>query len=135
MFKVLDWVVIWWLREEVRLQLRKLRWLTARLERLLAPAPDQATRLLKSTETDSAKSSLHGNNMNFPYQCLVARGGTSFDPTAWTLFGATGSRLVTQSSNGTTSVWPQQDVQLRVSDACWRTACMQRGEFWTFVAA
>ncbi|PVI03733.1 tRNA methyltransferas-like protein [Periconia macrospinosa] len=44
--------------------------------------------------------------MAFPYQCLTAltRPGASSED--WAVFGATGSTLVVQSSNGTKSVWP-----------------------------
>ncbi|KAF2025810.1 guanine-N(7)--methyltransferase subunit TRM82 [Setomelanomma holmii] len=48
--------------------------------------------------------------MIFPYQCLVAR-TDSDDSNKWTVFGASGSKLVAQSSTGATSVWPQQDEQ------------------------
>ncbi|KAF2831496.1 hypothetical protein CC86DRAFT_443164 [Ophiobolus disseminans] len=47
--------------------------------------------------------------MAFPYQCLVARSETSPDSHSWILVGASGSKLVTQSSNGATSVWPQEE--------------------------
>ncbi|KAE8832793.1 hypothetical protein HRS9122_08506 [Pyrenophora teres f. teres] len=47
--------------------------------------------------------------MAVPYQCLVAR--RSGDSGDWTLFGASGSKIFVQSSNGVTSTWPAQDVQ------------------------
>ncbi|KAH4018298.1 tRNA methyltransferase non-catalytic subunit TRM82 [Parastagonospora nodorum] len=50
--------------------------------------------------------------MAFPYQCLVARSESSADGAAWTLFGASGSKIVVQSSNGVASVWSQQAVQV-----------------------
>jgi hypothetical protein len=54
------------------------------------------------------------NIMFFPYQCLVARRDAE-DPGRWTLFGASGSQLVAQTSKGATSVWSQQDEQVIVS--------------------
>jgi tRNA (guanine-N(7)-)-methyltransferase subunit TRM82 len=53
--------------------------------------------------------------MAFPYQCLVARTGSTAAPHEWTLFGASGAKLVVQSSTGASSVWPEQDIQARVS--------------------
>ncbi|EUC48771.1 hypothetical protein COCMIDRAFT_33844 [Bipolaris oryzae ATCC 44560] len=47
--------------------------------------------------------------MAAPYQCLVAR--SSKDVGDWVLFGASGPKLVVQSSNGATSVWPAQEAQ------------------------
>ncbi|KAH7379315.1 guanine-N(7)--methyltransferase subunit TRM82 [Phaeosphaeria sp. MPI-PUGE-AT-0046c] len=49
--------------------------------------------------------------MKFPFQCLVARAGSDENSGTWTLFGASGSKIVLQSSDGTTSVWPQQVAQ------------------------
>ncbi|KAJ4344906.1 tRNA (guanine-N(7)-)-methyltransferase non-catalytic subunit trm82 [Ascochyta clinopodiicola] len=47
--------------------------------------------------------------MTFPYQCLVARESTETGPGGWTLFGASGSTLVAQSSSGGTSTWSKPD--------------------------
>jgi hypothetical protein len=63
-------------------------------------------------------SFLHSNNMDFPFQCLVARSRTADGLGAWTLFGASGPKLVVQSSDGTISVWPQQLGRSMVSAAC-----------------
>ncbi|KAF1948802.1 hypothetical protein CC80DRAFT_421814 [Byssothecium circinans] len=49
--------------------------------------------------------------MSFSYQCLVACNRPSQDGEDWALFGAAGSRLVVQSSTGTTSVWPTEQGQ------------------------
>ncbi|KAL5121206.1 tRNA (guanine-N(7)-)-methyltransferase non-catalytic subunit trm82 [Pleosporales sp. CAS-2024a] len=48
--------------------------------------------------------------MAFPFQCLVASSGSS-ESGAWTLFGASGSTIVVQSSNGATSTWSQPTGQ------------------------
>ncbi|KAH7077021.1 guanine-N(7)--methyltransferase subunit TRM82 [Paraphoma chrysanthemicola] len=48
--------------------------------------------------------------MNFPYQCLVSRRDVN-DPSKWTLFGASGSQLVAQTSTGALSVWSQKNEQ------------------------
>jgi hypothetical protein len=55
--------------------------------------------------------------MALPYQCLVARNESTEAEVKWTLFGASGPKLVAQSSNGTTSVWPEQDGRVSVSNA------------------
>ena len=52
--------------------------------------------------------------MAAPYQCLVVR--SSKDVGDWVLFGASGPKLVAQSSNGATSVWPAQEAQTEVSE-------------------
>lgn len=54
-------------------------------------------------------------NMNFPYQCLVARESTETGPGGWTLFGACGSTLVAQSSSGGNSTWSKPAEPLKVS--------------------
>jgi hypothetical protein len=54
--------------------------------------------------------------MALPYQCLVARNESTEAEVKWTLFGASGPKLVAQSSNGTTSVWPEQDGRVSVSN-------------------
>ncbi|KAF1839900.1 tRNA methyltransferas-like protein [Cucurbitaria berberidis CBS 394.84] len=51
--------------------------------------------------------------MALPYQCLVARAGNATDSDGWTLFGASGSTLVVQSSNGAISLWPKRDAHIR----------------------
>ncbi|KAJ4372149.1 tRNA (guanine-N(7)-)-methyltransferase non-catalytic subunit trm82 [Neocucurbitaria cava] len=51
--------------------------------------------------------------MALPYQCLVARAGQGTNLKDWSLFGASGSALVAQSSNGITSVWSEQDARRR----------------------
>ncbi|KAF1912259.1 guanine-N(7)--methyltransferase subunit TRM82 [Ampelomyces quisqualis] len=53
--------------------------------------------------------------MQFPYQCIVARSEPSESSISWTLFGASGSKIVVHSSNGATSVWPQQVGQMQIS--------------------
>lgn len=52
--------------------------------------------------------------MALPYQCLVAH--SSRDAGDWTLFGASGPKLVVQSSHGVTSMWPEQEAQTEVSE-------------------
>lgn len=51
--------------------------------------------------------------MAAPYQCLAA--WSSQDAGGWTLFGASGPKLVAQASNGATTVWPEQQAQTEVS--------------------
>lgn len=55
------------------------------------------------------------NIMILPFQRLVSRQGSAAGSNEWTLFGASGPKLVVQSSNGATSVWPEQDGHVRVS--------------------
>ncbi|KAI4918983.1 tRNA (guanine-N(7)-)-methyltransferase non-catalytic subunit trm82 [Alternaria infectoria] len=47
--------------------------------------------------------------MTVPYQCIVARSSESSDD--WTVFAASGSKIVVQSSRGSVTTWPQQDAQ------------------------
>ncbi|USP77250.1 tRNA (guanine-N(7)-)-methyltransferase non-catalytic subunit TRM82 [Curvularia clavata] len=47
--------------------------------------------------------------MAAPFQCLIAR--SSQDAGDWTLFGASGSKLVVQASSGATATWPDQQAQ------------------------
>lgn len=59
-----------------------------------------------------ARSSAPPLIMAFPYQCLTALTRPSANGEDWAVFGATGSTLAVQSSNGTKSVWPtEQDVE------------------------
>jgi hypothetical protein len=61
------------------------------------------------------------NTMTLPYQCLAAcsrkvpdgSGGWLYE---WALFGATGSQIVVQSSNGATSTWTMHEHQAKVSN-------------------
>jgi hypothetical protein len=62
--------------------------------------------------------------MALPYQCLVARNESTEASVKWTLFGASGPKLVAQSSNGTTSVWPEQDERVNVSNEHWLVSWM-----------
>ncbi|KAI4701594.1 hypothetical protein J4E81_003334 [Alternaria sp. BMP 2799] len=48
--------------------------------------------------------------MTVPYQCIVARSSESSDD--WTVFAASGSKIVVQSSRGSVTTWPQQDAQI-----------------------
>ncbi|KAG9188668.1 hypothetical protein G6011_07373 [Alternaria panax] len=48
--------------------------------------------------------------MAVPYQCIVARSSESTED--WTIFGASGSKIVAQSSRGATTTWPPQDNQI-----------------------
>ncbi|KAF2705255.1 guanine-N(7)--methyltransferase subunit TRM82 [Pleomassaria siparia CBS 279.74] len=48
--------------------------------------------------------------MTFPYQCLGACNYSLGNSHEWTLFGASGPRLVVQSSSGASSVWPAAEV-------------------------
>jgi hypothetical protein len=73
--------------------------------------PKQPSRRLKKLLTlQAALSCWHKQvsttNMAFPYQCLVACSKTS--DSSWTLFGASGSKLVVTSSDGSGSEWPQK---------------------------
>ncbi|KAF2132942.1 hypothetical protein P153DRAFT_373589 [Dothidotthia symphoricarpi CBS 119687] len=54
--------------------------------------------------------------MVLPFQCLVARSGPTATSHEWTLFGASSSKLVVQSSNGDRSIWPEQDDRVRQED-------------------
>ncbi|KAI4647769.1 hypothetical protein J4E93_004179 [Alternaria ventricosa] len=48
--------------------------------------------------------------MTVPYQRIVARSSESSDD--WTVFAASGSKIVVQSSRGSVTTWPQQDAQI-----------------------
>ncbi|KAI4673265.1 uncharacterized protein J4E88_008877 [Alternaria novae-zelandiae] len=48
--------------------------------------------------------------MTVPYQCIVARSSESLDD--WTVFAASGSKIVVQSSRGSVTTWPQQHAQI-----------------------
>ncbi|KAL1794775.1 hypothetical protein ACET3X_006591 [Alternaria dauci] len=47
--------------------------------------------------------------MSVPYQCIVAHSSESAGD--WVIFGASGSKIVAQSSRGATTTWPPQDNQ------------------------
>ncbi|KAF1944099.1 guanine-N(7)--methyltransferase subunit TRM82 [Clathrospora elynae] len=51
--------------------------------------------------------------MATPYQCLVSRNTTASGTSEWTLFGASGSKLVVQSSRGAASIWPEQSAHIK----------------------
>ena len=59
--------------------------------------------------------------MTVPYQCIVARSSESSDD--WTVFAASGSKIVVQSSRGSVTTWPQQDAQIEVSDGVLGVIC------------
>jgi hypothetical protein len=54
--------------------------------------------------------------MLFPFQCLVARSSSLEGSKGWHLIGASGSKLVAQSSTGTTATWTQQEDHVIVSE-------------------
>jgi hypothetical protein len=102
------------LREEVRLSLKNQGRLAVggpcSPNALVPPAGSQ-----EKVCTDCKDSS--DNIMAVPYQCLVARNQTpGSGPAEWTLFGASGSKIIVQSSNKKTTIWPEQDSLSKVSD-------------------
>jgi hypothetical protein len=66
--------------------------------------------------------------MAIPYKCLVARNSpTDSGVSDWVLFGASGSRLVVQSSKGAATIWPEKDAPNRVSGSMYfLKMCLQQ---------
>jgi hypothetical protein len=54
------------------------------------------------------------NSMTLPFQCIEAHSALGDEQNEWVLFGASGSKLVIQSSDGASSVWPAEGRTARV---------------------